>query len=69
MSERFYTELSKCRKNSKNTVYLSNEKYKKILDELLLLKDGKKKKKTSRDYWMLQRYLIYFMLFFYIFKI
>ncbi|KAL4152776.1 hypothetical protein QTP88_000609 [Uroleucon formosanum] len=39
MSERFYTELSKCRKNSKNTVYLSNEKYQQILHELLLLKD------------------------------
>ncbi|XP_060854887.1 KRAB-A domain-containing protein 2-like [Metopolophium dirhodum] len=33
-----------------------SERFYTELNELLLLKDGKKKKKTSRDYWMLQRY-------------
>jgi hypothetical protein len=56
MSERFYIELKKSQKKSKNTINLSNEKYQQILNELLQLKDGKKKKKTSRDYWILQRY-------------
>jgi hypothetical protein len=46
MSERFYTELNKTKKSSKNTVFLSNEKYDEILYEESLLKNGQKKKKS-----------------------
>jgi hypothetical protein len=60
MSERFHTEFNKTRKSSKNTVFLSNEKYDEVLHEVSLLKNGQKKKKTTRDYWMLQRYLSIF---------
>lgn len=61
MSVRFYKKLKKNRKYSINNIFLSDEKYKEILNEVSLLKDGQKKKKNSRDYWLLQRYLFNFL--------
>ncbi|CAK1589526.1 unnamed protein product [Parnassius mnemosyne] len=56
MKERFYSTLASLRTitNAKNTAYIEDERYKKLIEEVSTAKITARK--TSRDYWLLRRY-------------